>query len=191
MSNLKEKRPIGSHERKGIEAEMEVPVNLERVLLEAAQDSEFRKALASDRALALAGRGFRLRESEQAMLSALPQSALDKMVEQLRPEKLKKSVFAKHVITALAGSMIISTAACDGTTKGNAPDMPQDGSADSSGGMGGESVNVGGGGNVTRGVTADWPDAGPAGGGGVKSSNAGQGGTGARPDWPKDSDSGS
>ena len=109
MSEPEGKRPVGSHERKGIEAQMEVPVNLERVLLEAAQDSVFYQALLSDRARALADKGYHLRASEEGMLAAMPRTALEKMVEQLRPDKLKKSTFAKHVVTALAGTLLIST----------------------------------------------------------------------------------
>jgi hypothetical protein len=107
MSERERKRPVGSHERTGIKSEMVVPVNLERVLLEAAQNSVFYRELTADRAQALARKGYQLRASEQAMLSALPQSALYKMVERLKPEKLTKSAFAKGVVTALAGSLPI------------------------------------------------------------------------------------
>jgi hypothetical protein len=193
------KKPVGSHERKGIKAEMEVPVNLERVLLEAAQDPAFYQSLIKDRSRALVEKGFRLRPSEQAMLSALPQLALDKMIERLVPDKLKKSSFAKHVVTALAGSLIISTSACGtdlGPTKGVSPDWPIDGGSGTSGAAGRDSGSGGTGGvftttpPATTGTGPSWP----AGSGGVSGAgrggnivvtkDAGAAGTGIGPGWP-------
>jgi hypothetical protein len=181
MSEQERKKPLGSHERRGIEAEMEVPVNLERVLLEAGQDPACHQALVTDRPRALAEKGFVLRASEQAMLSAMPRDALDKMVERLKPDKLKKSTFAKHVVTALAGSLIITTSACDSTTKGNGADWPLDGgggtSADASfdggrGGAGGVKVNTGGPGG-TAGAGAGWPRGGGGGSSGSEGDDSG------------------
>jgi hypothetical protein len=107
------RRPVGSHERKGIHAEMEVPVNLERVLLEAAHNPAFYQALLSDRSRAPAKKGFQLRASEQAMLSAMPQAVLEKTVERLKLGGAKTNSFAKHVVTAVAGTLLISTSGCD------------------------------------------------------------------------------
>lgn len=115
MSERETKRPVGSHERQKLKVDAEVPVNLERVLLEAAQDEVFCNTLITDGARALAEKGFSLRTSEQAMLSTMSSDALEKMVERLRPDKLKRSTFAKYVVTALAGSMIVTaSSACGG-----------------------------------------------------------------------------
>jgi hypothetical protein len=167
MGEREKRKPIGSHERKAIEAEMEVPVNLERVLLDAAQDPAFYRALVIDRARALAEKGYRLRPSEQAILAAMAQNALDKMVERLKPEKLKKSTFAKGVVTALAGSLIITTSACDSEAGGARPDWRPDGG-------GGTAANAS-------------YDGGSA---GVKVNSGGKGGTGTGPSWPRGGGSG-
>jgi hypothetical protein len=186
MSTGAEKKPVGSHERKGIKTEMEVPVNLERVLLEAAQDAAFYRALIADRARALAEKGYQLRASEQAMLSALPQTALDKMVERLKPEKLKKSTFAKQVVTALAGSLLISTSACDSEDPkpmGITPDWPDGGGAGRAGnvavdggtsGVSGTPMNTGG--MATTGIRSDWPAGGGGSGGAGSAGSSGSAG---------------
>lgn len=162
MSDQKRKAPVGSRNRKGIRAQMEVPVNLERVLIEAGRDLAFYQVFVSDPARALADRGYRLRATERAMLSAMPQTALRKMIDHLRPEKLTKSRFAKQVATAVAGTLLFSTAACESTagitpasggvtpefpadanypaTRGISPNLPADAStsgAEGTGGVGG------------------------------------------------------
>lgn len=182
------KRPVGSHERQGIKAEMEVPVNLERVLLEAAQDPAFYRSLLEDRARALAEKGYHLRASEQAMLSVMPRVALDKMVERLRPDKLTTSTFAKHVVAALAGSLIVSTSACDpeSTPAGITPNWPPDGG----GGVSGDVSQGGSGGTITYsptgGVAPNWTggSGGASGGGGRVTGIGGAATKGIGPDWP-------
>jgi len=196
MSDQKRKAPVGSRNRKGIRAEMQVPVNLERVLIEAGKDLAFYQALISDPARALEDRGYHLRASEQAMLSAMPQPALQKMIDQLRPEKLTKSRFAKQVATAVAGTLLFSSAACESEELqcgGVQPDWPADAIADSSGGIdpnrpndaSSESGTAGTGGTGGR---INIEDSGRAEGGPDSTVDAGSTGTGGmtagvNPDW--------
>jgi hypothetical protein len=193
MSDQKKKVPVGSRSRKGIKAEMVVPVNLERVLIEAGKDQAFYQALRVDRGRALAERGFQLRTTEQAMLSAMPWQALEKTIERLRPETLKKSRFAKRVASAIAGTVLFSTAACsddsagDNLKGGTAPDgWLQDTTAEASTS---DSASVGDA-SVSQGISPDWPadasrDSGQAGTGGIPPIG-GSGGGGVGPDWPND-----
>lgn len=187
MSDQKKKAPKGSRNRKGIKAEMEVPVNLERVLIEAGKDLAFYQALVSDCARALADRGYRLRASEQAMLSAMPRHALQKMIEQLRPEKLAKSRFARKVATAVAGTVLFSTSACD--SSGNPPPPASTGITPE---YLADANNY-----ATQGITPDFPDAASTGGiegtGGVGGSelpdaspDGSQAGTGGESVWQAD-----
>lgn len=190
MVDSRRKAPIGSRSRRGVRTKMQVPVNLERVLLEAGKNPAFYRALVTDRARALAEHEYRLRDSEQAMLSALPIEALDRMIQQLKPDKLKKSQFARRVATAIAGTVLLSSSGCsDSQTKGSEPDMPIDAAQDvtqSDSGIDagdGETVVTGGipsiGGSGGGGVGPDWP-----GSGGYDS---GQGGAGGEPDSEDDS----
>jgi len=71
------------------------------------------------------------------MLSAMPQTALRKMIDQLRPEKLAKSRFAKQVATAVAGTMLFTTAACESATAGVDPEYLPDTSTSGTAGTGG------------------------------------------------------
>lgn len=179
MSDQKRKAPVGSRSRKGIRAEMQVPVNLERVLIEAGKDLAFYQEFISDPAQALVNRGYHLRATEQAMLSAMPQPALQKMIEQLKPEKLTKSRFAKQVATAVAGTLLFSTCARESEeihSGGVQPDWPADASSDPSRGIGPD-------------LPADASAAGTGGSGGVDgsfSAHSGSGGGGVAPDWPVD-----
>jgi hypothetical protein len=162
---------------------MEVPVNLERVLIEAGKDLAFYQALVSDPARALDERGYRLRATEKAMLSAMPQPALQKMIEQLRPEKLTKSRFAKQVATAVAGTLLFSSASC--ASGDSAGIRPADASANSAAGTGGNggvdgsfSANAG---SAGGGVAPDWPmDA------STEGSDTTPTGTGGQPAWQPD-----
>ncbi|MBW2263242.1 MAG: hypothetical protein JRG91_14830 [Deltaproteobacteria bacterium] len=118
-------RIVGSSERQGPREDVNIPVNLERILLAAAGDDEFLGRFLSDPAGAAMQEGFDLTGSERAMLSALERRDLGKLVERFRPERIRKSRFARHVAAAVAGSMIISVVACDVAKGGGAgPDLP-------------------------------------------------------------------
>ena len=177
MAENKGRKPVGSRNRRGIRTKLEIPINLERILLRAAEDREFRDALLTDAARAPSENGFALRSSERAMLSAMPRTLLEKLIERFRPDKLKRSRFARHVAAAFAGSMVVTATACgdggDGASRGAAPDFPEDGGAAEGGGAGGGPV-IQTGGSGGGGVMPDPPpddagwepeeDAGPDGG---------------------------
>jgi len=123
------RKSTGIRSRKGIKANMEIPINLERVLIEAAKDSAFFEKLMTNREHAVLERGFDLRPSELAMLSAMPESLFEKLIEGFRPAKLAKSRFARRVVAAMAGSMMLASAGCadsedrfDGADAGIGPD---------------------------------------------------------------------
>jgi hypothetical protein len=100
---------------------IEIPVNVERVLLRASGDPEFRARLLGNRRASLEDE--RLTPSERGMLEAMPASTLELMVEGLAPVGRSPSRFARQVAAAVAGSMIISVAACEQTTRGAEPDL--------------------------------------------------------------------
>jgi len=102
----------GVHYRKGIKANMEIPINLERVLIEAAKDSAFFEKVMMNREQAVSERGFDLRPSELAMLSTMPESLFEKLIERFRPAKLHRSRFAQRVVSAVTGSMMLAATGC-------------------------------------------------------------------------------
>ncbi len=202
-------QPVGSRQRKRIAVAMEIPINLERVLLRAARDASFCQALKSDRDRALQQCDYDLRPTELAMLSGMPWDALQKMIERFQPDRLDKSQFAKRVAAAVASSVLLSTAACDDSegpeppaSMGVVPDWPsqQDSGPGGAGGAGGApdaaSVPIGG---SPAGVGPDWPaqhDSGTAGAGGTGGApdapydSGASGSAGMPPDWPARPDSG-
>ena len=101
---------------------IEIPVNVERVLLRASEDPGFRTRLLEERGQALEGED--LSASERGMLGAMSEQVLDAMIDRLAPERRKSSRFAKQVAAAVAGSVIISVSACgEDTSKGVGPDL--------------------------------------------------------------------
>ena len=103
----------GSRCRKGLSAEVEIPVSLERVLLVAARDPAFAEALLADPAEAVAARGITMRESEAETLRAMPPEALRSTIERLDPPRQRNQRFIRAVAAAgLAGTVVFGAVDC-------------------------------------------------------------------------------
>jgi hypothetical protein len=102
---------VGSFKRQGLSGEVEVPVALERLLLKAAAEPEFRGALLADRLAAAAAAGVVLTASEETTLLALPRPTLAAMTTGLAPAAQRNRRFASKVAAAVAGTAFV-TAAC-------------------------------------------------------------------------------
>lgn len=139
----------GSCERHGLRTRREIPVGIERVLLRAAEDEAFRDRLLGDPAAALEAES--LTGSERAMLVAMDRSILTTLIDRFRPGSRPRSRFARKVAAAVAGTLIITTAACgsgDQQAGGAGPDLPPDGYDVEAWDMP----------EVSAGVDASWPD---------------------------------
>jgi hypothetical protein len=104
---------------------VEIPINLEKVLLRASADPVFKEALLEDPGRALAGAGFSLTGSERAVLSAMDRPTLETTIDRFASGRRRRGRFARHVAAAVAGSMII-TASCITASDGNDPGPPGD-----------------------------------------------------------------
>jgi len=138
----------GSCQRRGLRAQSEISVNIERVLLRAAEDEAFCARLLEDPAGALEAES--LTGSETAMLLAMDRSILETLIERFVPGKKPRGRFAKKVAAAVAGTLILTTAACgsgDNMLGGAGPDIPD-----------GYDVEAADMPLVDIGVDASWPD---------------------------------
>lgn len=140
---------VGSWKRRGLSADVEIPVGLERLLLLAAGEPAFRERLLADPAAAAAERQIALSASEQATLAAMPRSVLAAMVTRLTPGRQKNTRLVTKVAAAVAGTALVAAScyACggvdpdyadaplsDAATDAGAPDGPpivDDGPAES------------------------------------------------------------
>lgn len=139
----------GSCQRRGLRAASEIPVSIERVLLRAAEDGAFRERLLEDPASALEGAS--LTGSERAMLLAMNRTILATLIDRFEPGEKPRGRFAQKVAAAVAGTLILTTAACgsgDDMAGGAGPDMPPDGYDVEASDMP----------EVSAGVDASWPD---------------------------------
>ncbi len=102
-----------------------VPVGLERVLYAAAEDPAFRDALLDDTEQAIAARGFKLRESERAMLRAVPLERLLAASDGIdtAPAAVERRGFMRAVA---AGAAAVAVANCDGAEDDGLPDSAVD-----------------------------------------------------------------
>ncbi len=96
-----------------------VPVGIERVLYAAAVDPLFRTQLLEEREAAVKGRGFKLRESELAMLRLAPAAQLESIIDGLDTSEhsLKRRTFMRAVaasVVTLAAADTISACSDDG-----------------------------------------------------------------------------
>jgi len=103
---------VGSFKRKGMYNEVQVPVNIERVLLRAAEESAFRDRLLEEGSGALEGEGLEATAGERAMLDAAPREMLEVMIRKLDPARQRNKKFLKKVAAAAVfGGMLV--ASCD------------------------------------------------------------------------------
>jgi len=102
----------GSWKRRGVSGDAEVPVNLEHILIMAAQDEQFRELLYDNRDEALSRSDIVFTASEQAVFNAMPQQMLEAMISRFKPAKQRNRRFLKNVATAaMVGGLLI--ASCD------------------------------------------------------------------------------
>jgi len=132
---------VGSYARRGLEATVEVPINLERVLLMAVEDAQFCGALLSDADRALGDRHIELQPSEKAALASMPRSVLEATVAGLKPNRQLGRAFTQQVAAAVAGTVLLSAGAyCCGGIDGEdeySRDAGADGRVDRDGGEAG------------------------------------------------------
>jgi hypothetical protein len=127
MSDRKMKQlPRGFRKRGANRLGMEIPINLERILLEAARDGAFRERLLVDPTRAVAEGGFGLSSTEKAMLAAMDRSMIEAMVRRFGRGRSRKTGFAKGVAAAVAGSMVISVGTGCVQSAGIDPAPPED-----------------------------------------------------------------
>jgi len=103
-----------------------IPVGVEQVLYAAAVDEAFCEALISRRDAAVRERGFALKETELAMLRAIPEHQLRSSVRNIdiSASNLRRRTFLGAVA---AGAAAVSLTECGGTADtGSRPDLPLD-----------------------------------------------------------------
>ncbi|MBW2261175.1 MAG: hypothetical protein JRG91_04310 [Deltaproteobacteria bacterium] len=121
----KQDLPRGFSRRRLNRLGMEIPINLERILLGAARDEAFREDLFEDPSRAAADGGFDLTATEIAMLTAMDRSTLEAMIGGFGTERVRRGRFARHVAAAVAGTMVISVGSgC--YSAGTLPEPPED-----------------------------------------------------------------
>jgi hypothetical protein len=103
-------------------ATVDVPVGMERVIYAAAVDPAFCEALLRDREAAVRERGFTLRDSELAMLRAVPEAHLRAAVESVDPsaQNLERRSFLR-VVAAGAITLAAGDTGCGGADTGTRP----------------------------------------------------------------------
>jgi predicted esterase len=101
-----------------------LPLNVERLLIQAALSREFRQRLLADREAAAAEAGIDLLPEERALLSHISDETLERTIDLVIMPPVSRRKFLKRaaasVVLALAGSAVLAQAACGGA----APDPP-------------------------------------------------------------------
>ena len=101
-----------------------LPLNVERLLIQAALSREFRQRLLADREAAAAEAGIDLLPEERALLSYISDETLERTIDVVIMPPVSRRKFLKRaassVVLALAGSALLAQAACGGA----APDRP-------------------------------------------------------------------
>jgi len=125
----------GSWKRRGLTIDTQVPVNLERILIMAAQDEQFRTLLYDNRDRAISNSGIVFTPSEQAVFSAMPRQMLEAMISRFKPAKQRNRRFLKSVAASvMVGGLLIASCAdnSDDTVAlgGVGPDIDTDSDGD-------------------------------------------------------------
>ena len=101
-----------------------LPLNVERLLIQAALSREFRERLLADREAAAVEAGIDLLPEERALLSHISDETLERTIDVVIMPPVSRRRFLKRaassVVLALAGGAILAQAACGGA----APDQP-------------------------------------------------------------------
>ncbi len=105
-----------------------VPIGIEKVLVRAAADGDFRKTLLDDRSAAIDTLGDELTPTERTVLSSIPDASLLQMIQSIDLNKHSRKRFMRGVVkAALIGSAatatVLSTECC---SSGSMPDWPPD-----------------------------------------------------------------
>ena len=106
-----------------------LPVGVEKVLYLAATDEGFRQALMEDRARAVQQRGLSLRDSERALLAAVPDQQLRVAIDGMdtTPRNVQRRTFMRVVAASAATVAAAEALGCsDDATAGIRPDMGDD-----------------------------------------------------------------
>jgi hypothetical protein len=110
-------RPASHRKRK-----LRVPIGIEKVLVRAAVDEDFRKQLLEDRDGALADLGDELTPTERTVLSTIPNESLLQMVTNIDIGRHGKKRFMRGVVNAVlmtsAASAALSCGVMDSQTMG-------------------------------------------------------------------------
>jgi len=133
---------------------VKVPVGVEKLLYHATQNPTFRKELLQDRQGAITRSGVQLRPSEEAMLKAVPDAVLERMIDNIIPENPMRRKFMR-VVAAAATSLAAGTAVA-GCDEG---EVEPDGGSLSNGIRPDMADAEPGGGGMDAGVLPDMPDA--------------------------------
>lgn len=108
-------------------AKQQVPIGLEKLLLIAAREPEFKQRLLRERLGAVAARGLTLRPSEQTTLRAIPQAQLRASIERLdaSPQNVQRRRFLGAVAATATAVVAAETfGGCDlGASDGSRPDV--------------------------------------------------------------------
>jgi len=106
-------------------------LGVERVLLLAAGDEEFKARLLAARAAALDGSGVALTPTERTILLAAPEAQLGLMIARLTPAEPERREFLKHAARTAAAGVLLGLGGlfgegcgCERPTEGVRPDRP-------------------------------------------------------------------
>jgi len=122
---------VGGRPRRYRRIRLNVPTGIEKVLVKAAIDREFRTRLLEDRAAAVRASGFKLTGIESSVLDSIPRESLAATIESIQPEKHGKRRFMKAVASAVVTLATgTATIGCEENVKGVTADVPTDESAE-------------------------------------------------------------
>ena len=122
---------VGGRPRARLKRKVSIPIGIEKVLVRAAGDEAFHRALFADREQALSNAGYDLLGSERSILRSVPDAALASMVANIDLKAHTKRRFARGVAkvafaTAAMTAMVTAGAACTGAE----PDEPSQDAAE-------------------------------------------------------------
>ena len=117
-------RPLARRKRT-----LRVPIGVEKLIVRAAGDDDFRRRLFTDRATALQDPTLGLSPSEATILSSVPDATLAQLVERVDLKRHGRSKFMQGVVAAaFAAAATTTLIACEesSTSKGIRPDDVQE-----------------------------------------------------------------
>jgi hypothetical protein len=121
-------RPLARRKRT-----LRVPIGVEKLIVRAAGDDDFRRRLFADRATAIQDPTLGLSPSEAAILSSVPDATLAQLIERVDLKRHGRSKFMKGVMAAaFAAAATTALIACEesSTSKGIQPDDVQESALD-------------------------------------------------------------